>query len=94
MGAYISHTKGNQMKIHYLYSLAVVHFHHMEVKTVYPFAWRNEITSFLIKIPPDVDQNLKERKREGKEGKNVDKDALLSLSVVALKSLFTELMAA
>lgn len=74
--------------------MAVVHFHHMEVKTVYPFARRNKITSLLIKIPPDVDQNLKEGKREGKEGKSIDKDALLSLSVVALKSLFTELMAA
>lgn len=43
------------MKItHYLYSLAVVDFDYVEVKTVYPFAWCNEITSLLIKIPPDI----------------------------------------
>ena len=38
----------------YLYSLAVVDFHHVEVKTVNPFARRDEITSLLIKIPPNV----------------------------------------
>lgn len=53
-----------QINIKYLYCLAVVHFHYVEVKTVYPFAWRNEITSLLIKIPPNVNQNLKERKKE------------------------------
>lgn len=38
----------------YLYSLAVVDFHDMEVKTVYPFAWCNEITSLFIKISPNI----------------------------------------
>ena len=38
----------------YLYSLAVVDFHYVEVKTVNPFAWRDEITSLLVEILPNV----------------------------------------
>lgn len=42
------------MNLYYLYGLAVVDFHYMEVKTVYPFTRCDEITSLLIKIPPDI----------------------------------------
>lgn len=48
------HIKTISMNVYYLYSLAVVDFHYMEVKTVYPFARCDEITSLLIKIPPDI----------------------------------------
>lgn len=38
----------------YLYSLAVVDFHYVEVKTVNPFARRDEVTSLLVEILPNV----------------------------------------
>jgi len=38
----------------YLYSLAVVDFHYVEVKTVNPFARRDKVTSLLVKVLPDV----------------------------------------
>lgn len=44
----------HQKKGLYLYSLAVVDFHYVEVKTVNPFAWCDEITSLLVKILPNV----------------------------------------
>lgn len=95
MGAHTSQND-NRVKTRYLYSLAVVHFDYVEVKTVYPFPWRDEVTSLLIKIPPDVHQNLEERRARrgggGEEGGRTPLTALLSLSVVSLESLFTELL--
>lgn len=49
-----THIKDKHRNTRYLYSLAVVDFHYMEVKTVNPFARRDEITSLLVKIPPNV----------------------------------------
>lgn len=58
-----------QWKTHYLDSLAVVHFHDVEVKTVNPFARRDEVTSLLIKILPDVHENLKGKAGETRKKK-------------------------
>lgn len=71
----------------YLDGLAVVHFDDVEVKTVYSFAWRNEVASLLIEIPPDVHQNLEESRRDRRRrgrvgGGGAPLTALLSLSVV------------
>lgn len=49
-----TNTHTHAHKKSYLYSLAVVDFHHVEVKTVNPFARCDEITSLLVKIPPNV----------------------------------------
>lgn len=93
MGAHTSRVKMNtRLKTHYLYSLAVVHFHYVEVKTVNPFAWRDEVTSLLVKILPDVDENLKEKQARQKEGGRTALAALLSLSAVSLESLLAELL--
>lgn len=54
--------KDKHTNTRYLYSLTVVDFDYVEVKTVNPFTWRDEITSLLIKILPNVYQDLKERK--------------------------------
>lgn len=81
-----------QWKTHYLDSLAVVHFHYVEVKTVNPFAWRDEVTSLLVKILPDVHENLKEKQSRQKEEGGAALTALLSLSAVSLERLFTELL--
>lgn len=72
----------NELETHYLYSLPVVHFDYVEVKTVYSFAWRDEVTPLLIKIPPDVHQNLKvsRRDRKRKERTNAVNSTLVSLS--------------
>lgn len=82
MGAHTSRVKMNTgLKTHYLYGLAVVHFHYVEVKTVNPFARRDEVTSLLVKILPDVDENLKEKQARQKEGwKNGVSGTLVSLS--------------
>lgn len=90
---YKSSRNDSELETHYLYSLAVVHFDYMEVETVYSFAWRDEVTSLLIKIPPNVHQDLKEKqaRQKRKEGRT-PLTALLSRSVVWLESLFTELL--
>lgn len=70
-----------QWKTHYLDSLAVVHFHYVEVKTVNPFAWRDEVTSLLIKILPDVHENLKEKQaRQERRRRSGVNSTLVSLS--------------
>lgn len=93
MGAHTNRVKMNtRLKTHYLYSLAVVHFHYVEVKTVNPFAWRDEVTSLLVKILPDVDENLKEKQARQKEEGRTALAALLSLSAVSLESLLAELL--
>lgn len=81
-----------RLKTHYLYGLPVVHFHDVEVKTVNPFAWRDEVTSLLVKILPDVDEDLKEKRARQKEGGRTALAALLSLSAVSLESLLAELL--
>lgn len=88
MGAHTGRVKMNtRLKTHYLYSLAVVHFHYVEVKTVNPFAWRDEVTSLLVKILPDVDENLKWKAGETeRRGKNGVSGTLVSLSGFAWKS--------
>lgn len=93
MGAHTSRVKMNtRLKTHYLYGLPVVHFHYVEVKTVNPFAWRDEVTSLLVKILPDVDEDLKEKRARQKEGGRTALAALLSLSAVSLESLLAELL--
>lgn len=48
----------------YLYSLAIVDFNYVEVKTVNSFPWCNEVTSLFVKIPPNIYKNLKDRQTE------------------------------
>lgn len=52
-GTFNTHTQLDLLNS-YLYELAVVDFDYMEVKTVNPFPRRDEATSFLVKIPPNV----------------------------------------
>ena len=58
-----AHTRTEKTNTLYLYGLAVVDFDDVEVKTVNSFARCNEITSLLVKIPPNIYKNLKERKK-------------------------------
>lgn len=53
-GGGAQHTHTHKRQTRYLYSLAVVDFHYVEVETVNSFARRDEITSFFVKIPPNV----------------------------------------
>lgn len=44
----------------YLDSLTIIHFHYVEIKTVYPFARGEEIAPFFVETSSNVDQYLKE----------------------------------
>lgn len=50
----------NDKKITYLDDLAVIHFHYVEIKTVYPFARGEEIAPFLIETFTNVHEYLRE----------------------------------
>lgn len=44
----------------YLDRLTIIHFHYVEIKTVYPFARGEEIAPFLIETSTNVHKYLKE----------------------------------
>lgn len=59
-----THTHDKYTNRRYLYSLAIVDFNYVEVKTVNSFPWCNEVTSLFVKIPPNIYKNLKDRQTE------------------------------
>lgn len=44
----------------YLDRLTIIHFHYVEIKTVYPFPRGEEIAPFLVEISTNVHKYLKE----------------------------------
>lgn len=66
----------------YLNRLAVVDFDYVEVKTVYPFTRRDEITSLLVEILSHIDENL----REEKQNKEVKELFLIKRKTVKILS--------
>lgn len=44
----------------YLDGLTVIHFHYVEIKTVYPFARGEEIAPFLVETSTNVHKYLRE----------------------------------
>lgn len=59
---FISGLNERHMKRHYLYGLAVVDLDYVEVKTVNPFAWCDEITPLFVKILSNIYKNLRKEK--------------------------------
>lgn len=68
----------------YLDRLTIIHFHYVEIKTVYPFARGEEIAPFLIETSTNVHKYLKDDAEIKMEVKHAIISRLISLEIALL----------